>query len=112
MPDLLWADDDAAWGIEFMPGEEGNYWRNQWRVGRENGEGSTIAVFEFEDHAAAFVERCGPDARKTDGAQYEPVGLLVGGWEFIPEDVYRAHLPFAVPPDVKVQRLYAEAADA
>ena len=40
---------------------------------------------------------------------YEPVGLLVNGHEFIPEDVYQRHLPFAVPAGVKVQRLYVEA---
>lgn len=37
---------------------------------------------------------------------WEQVGLLIDGVEFIPLDIVRKHLPFAAPPDVKVQAVY------
>lgn len=60
---LLWSDDPEPWGVEFLPSPDGNYWQNRWRVGRENGEGATLALFEFEEHAEAFVKAFGPKAK-------------------------------------------------
>lgn len=57
------------------------------------------------------MSRSEPGQARANAPRFEPVGLLINGWEFIPEDVYQAHLPFAVPPDVKVQRLYVEVLD-
>jgi hypothetical protein len=51
---------DTCWGIEFIEGPNGNYWKNQWRVATDDGNGTTIAMFEFYEHARAFVARCGP----------------------------------------------------
>jgi hypothetical protein len=42
-------------------------------------------------------------------AGFVQVGLLVNGAEFIPQDIAERHMPFAAPPDVKVQAVYVEA---
>lgn len=57
---LLWADDEEPWGVEFSENKGGNYWRNEWLVARERGEGRAIATFEFGEHAEAFVRAFGP----------------------------------------------------
>jgi hypothetical protein len=58
--------NDTCWGIVFEESSDGNYWKNQWHVFTDDGNGSLIATFEFSDHAVAFVERCGPKGSRTD----------------------------------------------
>jgi hypothetical protein len=41
-----------------------------------------------------------------DRAEFIQVGLLLNGAEFIPQDIAERHMPFAAPPDVKVQAVY------
>ncbi len=58
--------DDTPWGIEFIEGANSNPWKHQWMVHTDDGAGLTLAVFEFADHAEAFVERCGPEGSSTE----------------------------------------------
>lgn len=39
---------------------------------------------------------------------YEQVGLLINGIEFVPQDIVNEHMPFAVPPGVNVQAVFIE----
>lgn len=57
---LMWSNDPEPWGVVYVGGLDGNFWQNRWHVNRERGEGQNIAVFEFEEHAEAFVAACGP----------------------------------------------------
>ncbi len=54
---------DTPWGIRLVEAE--HPMGNQWIVCTDGGEGMTLAVFEFPDHAEAFVERCGPEGSTT-----------------------------------------------
>lgn len=43
---------------------------------------------------------------------YEQIGLLINDIEFVPQDIADQHMPFAVPPNVKVQAVFVETEEA